>query len=77
MTIVAILSHPLGGRLRYESVTKAAERMGGKAHGVGIIGAVVSPGLRVVAEGPDSYGKARGWTDHPAYFLDIRATKEK
>lgn len=55
-----------------ESVTKAAERMGGRPHGTGIVGFVVSPGLRVVAKGSDYRGKREGWTDHPAYWIDLK-----
>lgn len=54
-----------------ESVTYSASRLGGKAHGVGIIGFVVSPGLRVTNEGTDAWGKRKGHTDHPAYWIDL------
>lgn len=56
-------------------VVMVARDLDGQAFGRGIIGLVVSPGLVVVRYGHDDTGKHRGWTDHPAYYVDVEVQR--
>lgn len=64
------------------SLESIAKQLGGTAYGKGIIGFVVSPGLRVVRAGVDDTAmrgnKNERWSDHPAYWIDVvKRTKKK
>lgn len=59
-----------------EDIRAAATRLGGEPHGVGVIGFVTSPGLRVLDEGASRWGQNKGYTDHPAYWIDCATMKE-
>lgn len=48
-----------------------AAQLGGRSVGDGIIGVVVSPGLRVGGLALDHYGLDRHLTDHPAVFATV------
>lgn len=57
------------------ALTDFAHKLGGVAHGHGIVGFVVSRNVLVSGEGVDRFGLRHGATDHPAVWIDVEGVR--
>ena len=60
----------LGGDFN-RGIIQLARYLGGTAYGTGI-GGFITSGVDVDLSGVDHCGMARGWTDHPAYWIEVK-----